>query len=59
MFKIRKGSVEHVTKTVRMPKELVEKVDSISEKNHVSFSNLVIQCVEFALRDCEGGTKSE
>lgn len=48
MFKIAKG-YEHVTKTVRLPEPMVEKLEVLAAKNGISFNRLVIQCIQFAL----------
>ena len=47
MFIIKKP--ESFNKTVRMPDELIKKLEEIANKEGISFNQLVIQCCEFAL----------
>ena len=51
MFEIRKE--EKVTKTFRIPKKLVDKLERVAQKEDVSVNNLVVQCCEYALKDLE------
>lgn len=48
MFKISKG-YDHVTKTVRLPEPMAEKLENLAAKNSLSFNQLIIQCIQFAL----------
>ncbi len=52
MFKIPKG-YESITKTIRMPKPMAQKLELLSTKNSISLNQLVIACIEFALRNTE------
>ena len=36
-------------KTVRMPEDLIKRVEAVAEANGVPFNQLVIQCIEYAL----------
>ncbi len=42
-----------INKTVRMPEDLIDKLEAIAEKEGVSFNKLVIQCCEYALGQME------
>lgn len=53
MFKIQKGYNAHVTKSFRLPEELVEKLDKLAFENNISLNQLVIQCLNYALDDME------
>lgn len=53
MFKIQKGYSSHVSKTFRLPEELVEKLDKLAFENDLSLNALVIQCLNYALDDME------
>jgi len=55
MFKIQKGYGSHVTKSFRLPEELVEKLDKLAFENNISLNQLVIQCLNYALDDMEEG----
>ncbi len=48
MFKISKG-YDHVQKTLRIPTGLAEKLELLAIENKISFNQLVIQCLEYAL----------
>ena len=50
MLKIKRGA-EHVTKTFRLPEELVESLEQIAAQNHISLNNLVTQCLAYALEN--------
>lgn len=49
MFEIKK--TQSSNKTIRMPDELIEKMQKIADKNNVSFNQLVVQCCEYALEN--------
>lgn len=53
MFKIQKGYNSHVSKTFRLPEELVEKLDKLAFENNLSLNQLVIQCLNYALENME------
>lgn len=36
-------------KTIRIPDELIEKLQTLADKNDISFNQLVVQCCEYAL----------
>ncbi len=59
MFKIQKGYGSHVTKSFRLPEELVEKLDKLAFENNISLNQLVIQCLNYALDDMEESDKQE
>ena len=54
MFSIKRD--ESVSKTFRMPKELVEKLEKLSTEKNMSLSKIVIQCCEYALKNMEKET---
>ncbi len=49
MFYVKKQ--EMVTKTFRLPENLLKDLELVAEKNKVSVNNLVIQCCEYALKN--------
>ena len=49
IFKIKKPQSSN--KTIRMPDELVEKLQALASSNDISFNQLVVQCCEFALEN--------
>lgn len=51
MFKITK--VESSNKTIRMPNDLIERLEKLAYKNDISFNQLVIQCCRYSLANLE------
>lgn len=51
MFKIKK--VESSNKTIRLPNDLIEQLESIAAENDVSFNQVVTQCCQYALDHME------
>ena len=49
IFEIKKPQSSN--KTIRMPDELIEKLQKLATSNDVSFNQLVVQCCEFALEN--------
>ncbi len=48
-FKIKK--TQSSNKTIRMPDPLIEKLQTIADKNNISFNQLVVQCCDYALNN--------
>lgn len=51
MFVVKKPSSSN--KTIRLPDELIEKLNKIAADKGVSFNSLVHQCIEYALDDMQ------
>ncbi len=51
MFIIKKP--ESSNKTIRMPNELIEKLEKLAAENDISFNQLVVQCCEYALNNLQ------
>ncbi len=49
MFKLQKGYDEYITKTFRLPREFVEKLEKIAFENNLSLNQLVIQCLKYSI----------
>ncbi len=62
MFKIQKG-YDSVSKSFRLPVELVDKLEELAYKNNLSLNQLVIQCLNYALDNLEddssGGSETD
>lgn len=59
MFEIKKQT--NSNKTIRMPDSLIEELQTLADKNDISFNQLVVQCCEYALEnmgDLENGKNS-
>lgn len=52
MFKIEKG-YDTVTKTFRLPEEMVSRLEKIAHTNKLSLNQLVIQCLNFAINNLD------
>lgn len=53
MFSIKKDRVEYENKSLRLPVDLIEKVQDLADKNEISFNKIVIQCIDYALEHME------
>lgn len=53
MFKLKREYTEYENKSLRLPKDLIEKVQTLANENHMSFNKVVIQCIEYALDHAE------
>lgn len=58
MWKIRKG-YNSVSKSFRLPEELVEKIDALAYKNNLSLNQLVIQCLDYAINNLDNDTEND
>lgn len=52
MFEIQ--SQQKSNKTIRMPNDLIDRLQKIADQNNISFNQLVVQCCEYALNDMLG-----
>ena len=53
MFKLKRENTEYENKSLRLPKDLIEKVQALANENQMSFNKVVIQCIEYALGNME------
>ncbi len=51
MFKIKK--IESSNKTIRMPNDLIEKLEALANENDISFNQVIIQCCQYALENLD------
>ncbi len=58
MWKIQKG-YDTVSKSFRLPVELVDELDKLAYENNLSLNQLVIQCLNFALENLDKGENNE
>ncbi len=54
MLKIQ-GKPECVSKTFRLPIDMIRKLDKIAYINNLSLNQLVIQCLDYALHNIDTG----
>lgn len=50
---IIQGKPECISKTFRLPTDMVDKLDKIAYKNNISLNQLVTQCLNYALHDIQ------
>ncbi len=55
MWKIKKG-YNLVSKSFRLPEELVKIIDNLAYKNNISSNQLVIQCLNYAINNLDNDT---
>ena len=55
MFEIQ--SQQKSNKTIRMPNELIDRIQVLADQNDISFNQLVVQCCEYALGHMMNGDK--
>lgn len=53
MFKLKADYTEYENKSLRLPKDLIEQVQTLANENNMSFNKVVIQCIEYALSDMD------
>ena len=56
MFSVKKE--EYVSKTFRMPAELVKQLEKLAQAEHVSLNKLVTQCCEYSLANLDKKSNS-
>lgn len=49
MFEIQ--NQQKSNKTIRMPDDLIDRLQTIADQNNISFNQLVVQCCEYALKN--------
>lgn len=49
MFQLKREYKDYESKTLRLPKVLVEQLSAEADKNNLSFNKAVIQCIEYSL----------
>ena len=49
MLKIKKEYSDYVTKTFRLPREIIDQLDSLAQTYNTSLNKVVIQSLEYAL----------
>lgn len=55
MFEVKKP--HNSNKTIRMPDDLIQRLQKLADENDISFNQLVIQCCEYALNHQNGSEK--
>lgn len=56
MFRVKKDRIEYENKSLRLPTDLIEKVQELADKNEISFNKVVIQCIDYALDHMDKNT---
>lgn len=58
MFKIKKG-YDTVSKTFRLPIELVDNLEALAYKNNLSLNQLIIQCLNYAIDNLDNESDND
>ena len=59
MFKLKKECTEYENKSLRLPKDLIDTIQSLANSNNLSFNKVVIQCIEYSLEHMETDTEKK
>ena len=51
MLKIKKEYSEYITKTFRIPKEIITQLDILAQTHNTSVNKVVVQCLEYAMEN--------
>lgn len=57
MFTVKKP--QNSNKTIRMPDELIDRLQKMADANDISFNQLVVQCCEYALEHQKESTDDQ
>lgn len=57
MFEIKKEYNEYVSKTFRLPTEIIQRLEVEAQKNNTSLNKVVIQGLEFAIQNLKADTE--
>ena len=58
MFKVPRG-YNTVSKTFRLPEELMEEMEKLAQNNKISLNKLVVQCLLYAMENIEKPQENE
>lgn len=50
MFVVKEKQ-ESSNKTIRLPNDLIQRLEALAQEKNLSFSGIIIQCCEYALGD--------
>ncbi len=53
MFKLKKEYTDYENKSLRLPKDLINKIQQLANENQMSFNKVAIQCIEYALENLD------
>ncbi len=53
MLKIKKEYSTYVSKTFRLPEEVVVKLENVATQNNTSLNKVVMQCLEYAIQEMD------
>lgn len=51
MFDIEKFKNSNIQTSVRFPEDIYNELKKLAKKNDMSFNNVVISCIKYALKD--------
>ena len=59
MLRIKKEYAEYVSKTFRLPAEIIAKLEHVAVLNNTSLNKVVIQCLEYAIDELDRNVTDE
>lgn len=57
LFEVKK--TEYTTRNFRIPVELLERLNTVAQREGISVNKLVVQCCEYALDNLNDSTETE
>ena len=57
MFSLKKD--ETISKTIRIPADLVKKLEKLADEKELSLTKVIIQCCEYALENLDNTAKTD
>ena len=57
MFVVKNDATEQISKTIRIPSDILKQMESVAKKNKISLNNLIIQACRYAMSEYEEGEK--
>lgn len=51
MFELKTDRIEYENKSLRLPTDIIEKVQALADAHNLSFNKVVIQCIDYALEN--------
>jgi predicted HicB family RNase H-like nuclease len=53
MFVVKNDAAEQISKTIRIPSDILKQMESVAKKNKISLNNLIIQACRYAMSEYE------
>ena len=57
LFIVKNDATEQISKTIRIPNDILKQMESVAKKHKISLNNLIIQACRYAMSEYEEGGK--